>query len=356
MGVELASYAQMKAAGFKNGKAICPNCGQRTFVLYKDQLSGELLPDEFGKCDRKEKCDFRRYPEDYFKKSNNNTVKKRPVRFAVPVQDAPQPPDRLPYHYVTKSLANVNSNNNFINYLIKIFDIEVAEFLINEYLLGVDKFNDIIFWQIDANGEVRAGKTIPYDKDGKRRKDTDFPLSWVHAKAKDKTGKALFPNYKLEQCLFGEHLLSKYPDKPVLIFESEKTAIVASVYAPFYFDDALCLATGGENALTPEKLDVLADRKVGLAPDAGVTSWAEKVPDVPVWDFLDGAEKGSDFVDYLPKDADGKALTLEDNLYYWQNGEIFDAFARNPMYLDFKYFIKNKKASNVSTATEAFIS
>jgi hypothetical protein len=362
MGVELASYAQMKAAGFKNGKAVCPQCGERTFVLYKDQLSGGLLPDEFGKCDRKEKCGFHHYPEDYFKMNGKNAAQIRPVPFIV---STPEAPGRLPYAYVTKSLANVKSNNNFISYLINLFDIEVAEFLINEYLLGVDKFNDIIFWQIDVNGEVRAGKTIPYGTDGKRRKDTDFPLSWVHAKAKDKAGKALFPDYKLEQCLFGEHLLNKYPNKPVLIFEGEKTAIVASVYAPFYFDDAICVATGSENGLSKEKLKVLAGRKVWVWPDAGVSArWKEKVKsfklkNITERDFIDdleGEPNNSDFVDFVEFDENGKALTIIDNLYTWTDGGeiIIDEllpFARNPIYFDFKYYLhKIKKAPIVSSA------
>lgn len=344
MGVELASYHLMRTAGFKHGKAVCPQCRARTFVLYKDQRTGKLLPDEFGKCDRKEKCGFHHYPKDFFKK---NAKSLSPVLTA-PLRVSGTPvPNRLPYAYVTKALANVNSNNNFIKYLINLFDIEVVEFLINKYLLGIDKFNDIIFWQIDRNGEVRAGKTIPYAIDGKRRKDTRFPLSWIHAKAKDKLGRALYPAYQLEQCLFGEHLLNPYKDKPVLVFEGEKTAIIASVYAPFYFNDAICLAAGGENALTPEKLAVLAGRQVCLAPDAGVESWAKKFPTLPIWNFIEGAEKGSDFVDYLPIDKHGKALTLP------LESEKNAPCAHRPIYLDFKHLddfknFKNKKAPYVS--------
>ena len=41
--------------------------------------------------------------------------------------------------------------------------------------------------------------------------------------------KGLLPEeWELSQCLFGEHLLSLYPDRTVALVESEKTAVICS--------------------------------------------------------------------------------------------------------------------------------
>lgn len=47
--------------------------------------------------------------------------------------------------------------------------------------------------------------------------------------------------WKEHRCVFGEHLLRVYPNNPVIIVESEKTAIVCAMLFPSY----LWLATGG---------------------------------------------------------------------------------------------------------------
>jgi hypothetical protein len=36
----------------KRGKHVCPSCGQKTFVLYIDNYSGNPLHSAVGKCDR----------------------------------------------------------------------------------------------------------------------------------------------------------------------------------------------------------------------------------------------------------------------------------------------------------------
>ncbi len=63
-------------------------------------------------------------------------------------------------------------------------------------------------------------------------------------------------------------------DKPVAIVESEKTAIIASIYSPEY----IWLATGGKENLSIEKCHVLEGRIVILFPDAGgYDRWHEKL-------------------------------------------------------------------------------
>jgi hypothetical protein len=37
-------------------KHRCPDCGKKTFVLYKDIQTGDYLPEQYGRCDREIKC------------------------------------------------------------------------------------------------------------------------------------------------------------------------------------------------------------------------------------------------------------------------------------------------------------
>ena len=47
--------------------------------------------------------------------------------------------------------------------------------------------------------------------------------------------KGLLPEeWELSQCLFGEHLLSLYPDRTVALVESEKTAVICAGFIPEY--------------------------------------------------------------------------------------------------------------------------
>lgn len=92
----------------------------------------------------------------------------------------------------------------------------------------------------------KTGKFIKYNPvTGHRIKDdgTGAPITWVHSLLK-RNG-ALVQGWELSQCLFGEHLLAKYPDKPVALVESEKTAVVCACTNP----DCVWLATGGKGQL-----------------------------------------------------------------------------------------------------------
>src|SRR5690606_12784869 len=83
-------------------------------------------------------------------------------------------------------------------------------------------------------------------------------------------------NFQLKQCLFGEHLL-RGNNNPVAIVESEKTAVVASMYLPKF----IWLATGGLSNLSPEKCQVLKGRNVVLFPDLnGHEKWEEKAKEI----------------------------------------------------------------------------
>jgi hypothetical protein len=74
-----------------------------------------------------------------------------------------------------------------------------------------------------------------------------------------------------------EHLINQQPYKPIAIVESEKTAIISSIY----FSGFLWLATGGKNGMKLKEYPVLkplSDRKIILFPDFGLPDSTGKTP------------------------------------------------------------------------------
>ncbi|MBQ9201310.1 MAG: N-acetylmuramoyl-L-alanine amidase [Bacteroidales bacterium] len=148
--------------------------------------------------------------------------------------------------------------------------------MIADYLIGVTKSGDVIFYQLDIQGRCCTGKIMKYNPDtGKRIKDESQPgrITWAHPLLK----KQLPEKRELKQCLFGELLLTKYPDKPVVLVEAEKTAIIGSAVMP----ECNWLATGGKGQLN-DRVDVLEGCKVVAFPDANAYgTWKEKVSERP---------------------------------------------------------------------------
>jgi len=75
-------------------------------------------------------------------------------------------------------------------------------------------------------------------------------------------------------CLFGEHLLKRYPEKIVALVESPKNAIVGACHMP----QLLWLACGNKGMLKRELLEVLRGRDVIVYPDRdAVEEWTLKI-------------------------------------------------------------------------------
>ena len=61
----------------------CPQCGvKRSFARYIDTHTGELLPAEYGRCNREDKCGYHVKPGKEQKTHNENEY----------IQRTPQPP------------------------------------------------------------------------------------------------------------------------------------------------------------------------------------------------------------------------------------------------------------------------
>jgi hypothetical protein len=284
----------------RSKKNTCPNCRKTKFVRYIDTETDEYLPEQYGRCDREQSCGYFRdpYKDGYFK---NNVDK----NWKPPLPSPPKPTSLIPVEILKQSRIGYE-HNNFVKWLETLFEPEIVEELIIRYHIGTSKKwrGSAVFWQIDINGNIRAGKIMQYNNTtGKRIKEPVNLISWVHSTIK-------LPDFNLKQCFFGEHLINGN-NKPIAIVESEKTAIISSVYFP----DFIWLATGGKYGCKwydKETLKVLSGRNVYLFPDLmAYDDWSKKAKElqinIKVSDLLErhasDADKieGRDLADYLIK-------------------------------------------------------
>lgn len=241
----------------------CPGCGKRkTFSRYLDTETGEHLHPSVGRCNREINCGYHYTPKQYFQDNRHLFAPPQPKQYAKPKQaqtSQQKPVSFIPFDVFEKS-RKAYGENNFVIFLYNHFDkfygegLEITNRLIENYFIGTSKhwYGANVFWQIAKDG-IRTGKIMLYNPDtGKRVKES---INWVHSVLK-------IENFNLQQCFFGEHLLNGNT-KPVAIFESEKTAAIASVYFP----EMICIACGGLQGLSPGKCKVLQGRTVILYSD-----------------------------------------------------------------------------------------
>jgi len=285
----------------KQSRHTCPKCGKaKAFSRYIDTETGGYIHPDVGRCNRENNCGYHYTPKQYFEdngyKNNmpkiitDNSPQRKKFTSFIPVD-------------IFKGSLQGYEDNHFIKYLISLFGETVTSELIGRYFIGTSKHwnGATVFWQIDKNGKIRTGKIMLYNSEtGRRVKEPFNQISWVHTVVK-------LPDYKLKQCFFGEHLL-KDNNKPVAIVESEKTAVIASVYLPQF----IWLAAGSSEGLSEEKFHVLQDRNVVLYPDLNsFEKWNKKVHElsyianISISDLLEKKatkkelEQGLDLADYL---------------------------------------------------------
>ena len=246
------------------GKWFCPKCQQKSFVPYLD-TSGKIVDKyKYGRCERINSCGYILYPES---DENATTRNYRPIYTPKPKAKFLNAEQREIYFKPT--LKNYDQNH-LISYLRGVFgDAPVSKMIENYYIGTIDLFNGgaTVFWQIDRYGNIHRGKVMQYNESGHRAKRSNGNglINSIH----NIYGICDLP----QECLFGEHLLTKYPNMFVGIVESEKTAIIASGVV----SDCLFLATGGCTKLTPPICQALKGRNVVLFPDNGkFEEWSEK--------------------------------------------------------------------------------
>lgn len=185
-------------------------------------------------------------------------------------QIMPQPkpqPSFIDVETVKETLKpEFHKNNNFVLWLRKLVGDELASRAIADYFVGTSKrwAGATALPQIDVNGRCRGIKVMLFNPEtGKRIKEPSNHIDWAHGK-----NCLNIEGYNLVQCAGGEHLI-RNNTRPVALCESEKTAILGSIYEPDYIwlsvgnIDGL----GGEKGGLSQKCDVLRGLHVKLYPD-----------------------------------------------------------------------------------------
>lgn len=187
--------------------------------------------------------------------------------------------------YISMSLIHKFSlcgvENNLLKYICNTYGVEKCKSVEKVYYIGTCKDGGTIFWNINEEGKVQKAKVSYYKPDGKRTQYFKVPY-------KNEDG--------YYSCLFGLHLinLDENKDKPIILVESEKTAIICTLHLPEY----IWLAYGGINGLTKDKIKPLVGRKVILVPDISenaVEIMKNKIHhltkmgiDAKIWDMTNG--------------------------------------------------------------------
>ena len=170
---------------------------------------------------------------------------------------------------------HVSVENSFCRCLSQMFDRHLVEHLTEEYRLGCYDngfYPDcVLFPSIDQEDRVRNVKVQRYctDVSSDRFAHGDKKCCyWLGTKLVKEgvvpvSGTAgssvVFDN----ECLFGEHLLRRYPQNVVALVESPKNALIGAAVQPKY----VWVATGNKAMLKRSVMERLRGRQVIVFPD-----------------------------------------------------------------------------------------
>lgn len=257
----------LKFSKKRNSKLITPCCGKSNKDLKFVNFIG--LPDCYGYC---HSCGETTLPPKLYKNSKGELFKWNRTLNKLEKTVTQNCYTKETYQYNPKSQLLTNNkdlyksksskivedkivqkslekpmSNNLCKYLYVNFDTKRVKQVIKDYRIGTSYNNFTVFWFINASGNAQKSKSILYQSNGKR-------TNQIRVKFKNEQGYYF--------CLYGEHLL-KDENKPIILVESEKSAIICSIKLPQYN----WLAYSGINGLTFTKLHALKNKEILIIPD-----------------------------------------------------------------------------------------
>lgn len=189
-------------------------------------------------------------------------------------------PPEPAYTFIPMEMVDelVSTESSLCKCLAHLFPSKAVQWITEEYRLGCCSLYEhddyTVFPSIDSQGQVCNLKVQHYDTD---------PASAHFAHSDQKTywlGKMWANEGRLpkdaqfkSRCLFGEHLLHRYPQCMVVLVESPKNAL----FGALAFPKLLWVATGNKTAIGPEALKPLQGRDVIVIPDRdAIGEWKTK--------------------------------------------------------------------------------
>jgi hypothetical protein len=281
------------------------------------------VAEQCGRCDHESSCGYHVSPKEWFKDHPVGTEHYNPSYVPPPPPPAVViAPVMAHRHYCLRQSA---PRNPLLRYWADLFasaakaSDQAAKLYIERLKAALRRFNVgtmsggyTIWWIVDEEGSIRSGKAMKYKADGHRDKEDPRAFLWMHT----------MPEVKMMQkegaeyvgCLFGLHQLTKEL-KEVQLVESEKTAVLMSVFRP----DLTWMATMGLGNLNQYKLQPLIARGVTIVchPDMdGYDKWLAQVEkirkdcpqaDISVSDYvkkawMPGDSPHSDVLDMMERD------------------------------------------------------
>lgn len=240
---------------FTTQRHPCPSCkSSRGFAPVLTETGGLDLTS--GKCHA---CGA-------FITPKSSRSSSRPSQWTPPPSPEPTPLSAdavkmLQRLHATTTADHVRDGNGLASYLIALSPKFVDA--LRRYDVGTDSAGRAVFWHRDESGQLLTAKSVPYTHTtGKRDKADALPAAFGVYDGPTFVSLSSSKGYA-SPCLFGVHLLDDDLTRPVLLVESEKSAVIASVFLP----DFVCLASGGATGMTRDKAKALTGRDVMIVGD-----------------------------------------------------------------------------------------
>ena len=175
------------------------------------------------------------------------------------------------YTYIPMSMVDdlVSPENSLCQCLMRMQPSEAVKWMTEEYRIGCYSMNGhdnyTVYPNIDRQGRVCNLKVQHYETDPSSPRfahstsNACFWLGSIWVREGRLPKNARFRS----TCLFGEHLLNRYPDSLVILVESPKNAIFGALAFPKW----PWVATGNKGMLRREVLQPLQGRDVIVIPD-----------------------------------------------------------------------------------------
>jgi hypothetical protein len=232
------------------------------------------LSDDCGRCNRESKCGYEYKPKQFFADNptaskfvkNRVSYSRQNTNQTTTIVAEPKTAtfDFIAPEHLKATLGNYD-RNAFVQFLFDLFPdcSDEIQAVLKMYFIGT--YEDYTsFPSVDRLNRVCRAKLIRFNPATGRRLKGQFDTSSLVRKLK------LKEDFQYKQIFFGEHLLPKFPNKPIAIVEAEKTAIIASLCFPEF----VWLACNSKTWLKAERIKRLGNRQIILYPDAdGFELW-----------------------------------------------------------------------------------